>query len=122
MDDKKQEHKPTGTHDCLKQVVIATIITPNGRRFVSSNYINNNPTSCPRGDLPSGVGYELCKSICNQSAHAEVNALKLAGSESKGSKLYFEGHSYACEPCKKAASEAGIIEIIISAPPVIENE
>jgi len=67
--------------------------------------------------MPSGVGYELCRDICQQPAHAEVNALASAGDHALGGTLYLEGHTYACDPCKEAAAKAGIVAIVIGAPP-----
>lgn len=102
---------------CAKQTVFATILTPDGRRFISTNYVANPQPVCPRGDMPTGVGYELCKSVCQQGAHAEVNAIREAGGNARGATLYLEGHTYACEPCKAAAEAAGIVEIVIGGPP-----
>lgn len=102
---------------CVKQRVIATIITPDGKRFVGENDCLNAQKICPRGNLPTGQGYELCKSICQQTNHAEINAVILAGKYSFGSKLYLEGHTYACEPCKSFCLENGIDEIVIGSPP-----
>ena len=62
--------------------------------------------------MPTGVGYELCKSVCQQSAHAEVNAINLAGDAARGAVLYLEGHTYASEACKSAAERAGIARIV----------
>lgn len=66
--------------------------------------------------MPTGVGYELCKSICDQPAHAEVAACLAAGEAARGGKLYLEGHYYACDNCKHVAAEHGV-EIIIGSPP-----
>lgn len=101
---------------CAKQTVTATIVTPDGRRFVGTNHCNNAQMTCPRAGMPTGVGYELCKSICQQEAHAEVNALRAAGEHARGGTLYLTGHTYACEPCKAAASERECA-IVIGAPP-----
>jgi deoxycytidylate deaminase len=105
------------TGPCAKQTVRATIVTPEGRRFAGTNHVANPQETCPRADMPTGVGYELCKSVCQQGSHAEVNAIAEAGEHAQGATLYLEGHTYACEPCKAAAAEAGIIEIVIGGPP-----
>jgi tRNA(Arg) A34 adenosine deaminase TadA len=103
---------------CAKQVVVATIVAVDGSYFMSTNYCISAQASCPRTGMKTGEGYELCKSVCNQPAHAEINTLKAAGNKAKGGKLYITGHTYACDSCKQAAKEAGIVEIIIgSAPP-----
>ena len=63
---------------CAKQVVKATITTLDGRVFVGYNHCNNAQAVCPRGSLPSNVGYEMCREICQQPGHAEVMALRAA--------------------------------------------
>ena len=93
---------------CLKQVVTATIVTPDGERFVAMNDCENPQTVCPRDRLATGVGYHLCRDVCRQTGHAEVNALQRAGAKARGAILYLEGHTYACEPCKAACEAAGI--------------
>jgi deoxycytidylate deaminase len=101
---------------CAKLTTRATIIAPNGERFVGTNYVRNPQPSCPREGMPTGVGYELCKSVCDQPAHAEVNACLAAGDRARGGTLYLEGHYYACEPCKRVCEEHGVT-IVIGAPP-----
>jgi deoxycytidylate deaminase len=102
---------------CAKQTVTATIITTDGRRFIGTNFARNPQPTCPRGNMPTGVGYDLCKSICQQDSHAEVNAIAEAGAATHGATLHLEGHTYACEPCKAACAAAGIVEIIIGPAP-----
>lgn len=100
---------------CAKQTVKALIITPSGEKFEGTNACENPQEECPRDvqGYATGEGYHLCKEVCNQQSHAEVAAIKNAGSKAKGSKLYLTGHSYACSNCKAAAKKAGIIEIVI---------
>lgn len=110
------------TGPCVKQTVRATVVTPDGRRFVGTNYVNNPQDVCPRASMPTGQGYELCKSVCDQPAHAEVNACNAAGADARGSVLYLEGHYYACDPCAAHAKAAGVVEIIMGAPPQPSDE
>ncbi|CAE6839498.1 hypothetical protein [Paraburkholderia nemoris] len=109
---------PAGSGPCVKQTVIATVIALDGERFVATNHCMNPQTSCPRAGMRTGAGYELCKSVCQQPAHAEVNAVAFAGEAAQGATLYLEGHTYACESCKSAARAAGVLEIVIGAPPL----
>ena len=102
---------------CVKQRVRATIITATSRRFVGENDCANPQTVCPRADMPTGVGYHLCKEICQQGSHAEIAALDAAQESSVGATLYLDGHTYACIMCKMACAAAGIYEIIIGSPP-----
>ena len=111
-----RKHQPTGSGPCVKQTVTATVVTASGDRYVATNHCMNPQAECPRGDMPTGVGYELCRSVCKQDAHAEVNAVQFAGAEARGATLYLEGHTYACESCKAAARDAGIKQVIIGAP------
>lgn len=102
---------------CAKQTVTATIIASDGTRFSATNYCLMPQRTCPRSGMPTGHGYTLCREICQQPAHAEVNALQLAKGKAQGGTLYLVGHTYACESCTKAAQEAGIVRIVIGAPP-----
>lgn len=102
---------------CAKQVVTATIISPSGVRFVGTNYCENAQPICPRGGMPSGVGYELCVEVCHQSGHAEANALRKAGAAANGGVLYLEGHTYACGNCTALCNAFGILKIIVGSPP-----
>lgn len=102
---------------CVKQRVIATIITLSGKRFVGENDCANPQTVCPRAGMKTGEGYHLCSSICKQTGHAEENALKAAGRKAFGATIYIQGHSYACEPCKRACAKEGVVSLIIGNPP-----
>lgn len=102
---------------CAKQTTRATIVALDGSRYVGENDCLNPQSTCPRADMPTGVGYELCLSICQQTGHAEVNACRVAGEAAKGATLYLEGHYYACDNCKATAKAAGVVEIIVGAPP-----
>lgn len=101
---------------CVKQTVKATIVTQGGEVFVGTNHCLNAQLTCPRADMPTGVGYELCRSVCQQPAHAEVNAIAEAGQHARGATLFLEGHTYACAPCLSACEEAGIASVIIGPP------
>lgn len=107
---------------CIKQTVTATIIAPDGKRFVGTNYVRNMQLVCPRADMPTGVGYELCRDVCDQSAHAEVNAIAAAQGRAYGATLYLEGHTYACEPCLAACRKAGIVAVVVGSPPTPLSE
>lgn len=108
---------PRGAGPCVKQTVTATVVALDGEQYVGTNHCSTPQDVCPRGVLPTGVGYDLCKSVCHQPSHAEVNALALAGRNAVGSTLYIEGHTYACEPCLSAARLAGVASIVIGSPP-----
>ena len=84
-------------------------------QFISMgfNEIQEDINICPRIDLPTGIGYEMCKEICKQENHAEINACIIAGAEAQGATLYLLGHTYCCNNCKKVMAEYGIKNIII---------
>lgn len=105
--------KDYGNGPCAKQVVTATVLAQNGARFTATNHCDTPQDTCARAGMPTGQGYELCRSVCGQRNHAEVNAIKLAGEHAKGAALYLEGHTYACQPCTKEAEAAGIRVIVI---------
>ena len=100
---------------CAKQVVKAVIVSKEGHVYEGTNYCNNFQSICPRDTqgYKTGEGYHLCKDICDQPAHAEVNALKEAGKDAEDATLYLTGHTYACDSCKSACSSAGISKIVI---------
>jgi deoxycytidylate deaminase len=63
---------------------------------------------CPRLEMPTGQGYELC-----HATHAEARLaarMKREGIVSDGVAWVF-GHYYACEPCAAALKSVGVTEI-----------
>lgn len=98
---------------CAKQTTLA-VVSKNGKYWVGVNSCENPQESCPRGGMPSGVGYEFCKDICKQTGHAEENAIKLAGKKNcKGANLYLFGHNRVCDECKLMAIKADIENLYI---------
>lgn len=102
--------------ECAKQTTIA-IIENNGQYWVGTNWCEDAQEECPRHGLPTGVGYELCKSECKQFAHAEEDACIKAGKNANCGTLYLLGHTYCCESCKKIMAKFGIKEVIIGSLP-----
>lgn len=98
---------------CLKQVVKA-LIYQRGEKLllVAYNDIENESVSeCPRQGMLSGEGYELCKSICNQQGHAEIQAVDKAielGIDLSDCYLVIEGHSYICNECQSYMRKHGL--------------
>jgi deoxycytidylate deaminase len=112
-------YAPAGSGPCVKQSVMATIIAVDGSRYIGTNHCMRPQATCPRASMPTGVGYELCKEVCQQEGHAEVNAVRIAGEKTRGATLYLEGHTYACDNCIATATAAGIDRVVIGAPPHI---
>jgi len=113
---KRRPKVPTRIEDyepgkCAKVTTTAILITTDGDFFVGTNWCKNPQTTCPRGDMPTGQGYELCKSICEQPSHAEVDVCLKAGSRAEGSKVILIGHYYACEDCQKVMKKYGVKEV-----------
>lgn len=96
---------------CAKQNVLAVIVNGN-EIFTGSNGCLNPQNKCPRKNMKSGSGYELCKDICQQPNHAEISACILAGKYANGSTLYLFGHTYCCDNCKKVMDKCGIKEVV----------
>jgi deoxycytidylate deaminase len=101
---------------CAKQETIA-VIENNGQYWTGSNWCENAQEICPRSDMPTGIGYELCKTICKQNNHAEVDACINARENADGGTLYLIGHTYCCDNCKKVMKQHGIKKIIIGRTP-----
>ena len=95
---------------CAKRPVECEIIAQNGDVYIGRNDCENPQARCPRLD---GEGYDKCKSVCRQGAHAEIRALEAAGSAAPGSRARLIGHYYICEPCGRALREAGVQSITI---------
>ena len=98
---------------CKKQTTVAILMKDGELISIGTNEIHADIDACPRGDMPTGVGYELCKSVCKQGNHAEVNACLKAGEKAEGATLFLIGHSYCCEPCKKVMKEHGVVDVKI---------
>ena len=82
-----------------------------------TNDCANPQETCPR--LP-GEGYEKCKSICQQGAHAEVKAIADMNARNntvigsfKMVEAHVYGHWFACRDCCDALKAAGVDEIVI---------
>lgn len=100
---------------CAKQVVEAVIVTDSGKIYGGSNWCANPQKTCPRdaAGYKSGEGYHLCKSVCHQLNHAEVDACINAGIDAIGSTLYMRGHSYCCKSCVDVMEKYGIEKFVI---------
>lgn len=98
------------TNKCAKQTTIAIIVN-NGEFWVGSNWCGNPQKECPR--METGEGYELCKNICKQKHHAEIEACLRARERARGGTLYLIGHTYCCEDCKRVMKEYGIKNIVV---------
>lgn len=98
---------------CAKQTVIAFLITTTRHIYIASNWCQNPQQECPRKEMPTGQGYELCQNICQQQGHAEIQVLKLAGEEARGSSLFLIGHYYLCDNCTNALLQAGVEHVLI---------
>lgn len=104
------------TGECAKVVVRCTIVSPDGEWFYGENDCFTPQATCPRAP---GEGYEKCASVCGQTAHAEINALKYAGSKAKGAAVFIEGHTRVCEPCEAALRAAGVRWWTFAPPPKV---
>lgn len=90
---------------CAKIKVACAIVSKDGQVFMGRNDCDNPQKICPRD---AGEGYEKCTSICQQQGHAEIMALKAAGSKAQGGRAYLWGHNSYCHACQLALFSAGI--------------
>ena len=98
---------------CAKQNTLA-IVEKNGKYWIGTNSCIRPQATCPRGNMPSGVGYEFCNDICQQTGHAEVNAIKAAGKKNaKDSNLYLFGHYRICDDCASLTKEYKVKKVFI---------
>lgn len=104
-----------GLGPCAKQTVVAVIETADGRTFAGTNACRNPQNVCPRdlAGFKTGEGYELCLDVCQQTGHAEKNALEAAGKHAQGAVMRIYGHAYACAECTRQARSAGITDLIV---------
>jgi len=106
------------TGPCAKQTTIA-IIENNGRYWIGTNWCGNPQKECPRKDMETGIGYNLCNDVCEQYAHAEVDVCHKAGLDAKGGILYLIGHTYCCDSCKAIIEAHGIKRTVIGQLPLM---
>lgn len=105
-----------GNLPCLKRRVSAIVICLSGEAFYGENIIRNKVEECPRKDMKSGEGYELCESVCAQVGHAEVVAAqsaKMCGADLKGATVFVSGHDYVCKDCQSVLFEEGVALISV---------
>lgn len=89
-----------------KQIAAGTYV--NGAFWSAVNTCEFEGSVCPRLDMPTGQGYELCT-----ARHAEARLaarMQQEGVKSDGIAWVF-GHYYACEPCASALKSVGVTEI-----------
>lgn len=109
---------PAAPGPCAKVRVFCTLVHPDGRRWTGENSVRRAQATCPRGDMPSGSGYELCRDVCDQVGHAEAVALAAAGADAAGCTAYVEGRDFVCYDCQAALVAAGVRHFVLGAPPV----
>lgn len=102
-----------GHNACLKQSVYAMITTVDGQVVYGSNKMLNDVEVCPRetAGCVSGEGYDMCKDICAQNAHAEPDAIQTAIKAKlniRGATLTLVGHTYCCDDCTRQMKLHGI--------------
>ena len=99
---------------CAKQRVYCVILDPvAGNVWKGSNFCYNAQKECPRKDMPTGEGYELCKSVCDQAGHAEWVTASRVIYHLVGGIAFLMGHTYACESCKQILRDVGVTTLFI---------
>ena len=99
---------------CAKTQVIAILYNKEDTEFAfGTNFCKNPQEICPREE---GEGYEKCKSICDQPAHAEINAIKDAVNKNmtvEGSTMIILKHRDMCDNCRQFVTNYGVETVII---------
>jgi deoxycytidylate deaminase len=108
---------PAAPGPCAKVRVFCTLVHPDGRRWTGENSVRRAQDTCPRGGMPSGDGYHLCRDVCDQIGHAEVVALAAAGADAAGCTAYVEGRDFVCYDCQARLVAAGVRRFVLGAPP-----
>lgn len=124
---------PMNAGPCVKAVVTATLVSTDGDTFQSTNFCRMPQTVCPRETegFGPGEGYHLCKDVCGQRGHAEVNVIDFALGHGihkvRNAKLYVDydlrvdngvDSARVCGACNTYADAAGVGEVILGKPPV----
>jgi deoxycytidylate deaminase len=115
----EKEIKQIDLNPCVKQTVGALIHTKNNEEIFGMNGIKKKKIiECPRviQNMKTGEGYHLCKEICHQVSHAEVEAIKRSKQKNiniEDSTLYLIGHTYCCDDCLKQMTINRIKEVYI---------
>jgi deoxycytidylate deaminase len=94
---------------CAKKKVLCFLISEDLEVFIGENNCLNPQPACPR---EQGEGYEKCKTICQQTAHAEVNAIAKAGAKARGAKALVL-HKRVCCDCQDALDSAGVKSVTL---------
>lgn len=89
---------------CAKKQVRANIMSKLGQCIgTGTNWCGSPQDTCPR---KPGDDYTLCKTVCRQPAHAEVQAVRDAIRGGYRKQLYGATihitHTHMCEGCKRA--------------------
>ena len=98
---------------CAKQTCMAVVVSLSGECFVGYNWCAAPQKECPRKDMATGVGYEMCREICQQHSHAEVDACEKAGDKARGATVLVYGHYYCCDGCIATMERYGIRKVLI---------
>ena len=119
---------------CAKQIVWCEIKNlDTGRSYFGENDCEEPQETCPRGDLPPGIGYHLCKEICDQRGHAEERAIERMLEEEmsfayvcerppiKNAVAYVYGQTRICHDCYRKLRNAGINRIVLVNDSIVIN-
>ncbi len=101
---------------CAKVRIICQITTRDNLLFTGENDCGNPQRHCPR---EPGEDYTKCKAICEQTGHAETEAIRKAneaGADLQGARAVLLGHYHVCKECARALRAAGvsIIKIFVA--------
>jgi len=102
---------PIDRRECALRTVVAIVVAKGGDAFVGTNKCLRPRAKCPR--LVDDGGYEMCKEMCGQLGHAEIDALQKAGRKARGATLVLVGHNHLCKGCLDACKAAGVARVAV---------
>jgi hypothetical protein len=99
---------------CAKQTVLCLLLDINWNVIsYGSNECKNPVEVCPREDLETGIGYDLCRDVCKQVGHAEINAIRNITNGDVPYICIVIGHSWCCDNCLEVLTKNNISNLII---------
>ena len=105
-------HYQAGLKRCKDKTIIAVLRTTQDVYF-GTNGVKHQPDNCPRNQANDKInqGYEKCTDVCQQPAHAEINAIQQAykaGDVVIGATINVYGTQHICQSCLYMLNLLGI--------------
>lgn len=105
-----------GVKQCKDRTVMAALETSTGNVYFGFNFTQSQPVWCPRENMPRGHGYALCKSVCGQWVHAEIDAIQqYEQHEPHGTsgRLFVYGVNHICDGCMTEINKRPFLSVVL---------